>query len=105
MSDISVKELKQRLDEGHAPRIIDVREVHEFETDHITPENIPMGTIPGRIAELADFKDKELVICCRSGGRSGQITNYLKGQGFTQVRNLAGGMLAWQANIDPSFRV
>jgi rhodanese-related sulfurtransferase len=105
MADITVQELKERLDAGTAPKIIDVREVHEYETDHIDAENIPMGIVPLRVAELEGYKDQELVICCRSGGRSGQITNYLKGQGFSGVRNLAGGMLAWQATIDPSFRI
>jgi rhodanese-related sulfurtransferase len=105
MSDISVNELKERLVGGHAPRIIDVREVHEYETDHIAAENIPMGEIPGRLTDLASHKDQELVICCRSGGRSGNIAGYLRSQGFTQVRNLTGGMLAWQAQIDTTFRV
>lgn len=103
--DITVKELKQRLDAGTAPRIIDVREIHEYETGHIQAENIPMGEVPGRLSELESHRAQELVICCRSGGRSGNIVNYLRSQGFTGVRNLTGGMLAWQANIDPNFRV
>jgi rhodanese-related sulfurtransferase len=105
MSDISVKELKERLDAGTAPKIIDVREVHEYENDHIAAENIPMGEVPGRLGDLAQFKTEELVVCCRSGGRSGNIAGYLRTQGFENVRNLTGGMLAWQAYIDPSFRV
>jgi rhodanese-related sulfurtransferase len=105
MSDITVQELKSRLDAGTAPKIIDVREPYEYEAGHIHAENIPMGTVPARIAELGGYRDQELVICCRSGGRSGQITNYLRAQGFANVRNLTGGMLAWQAQIDPSFRV
>jgi rhodanese-related sulfurtransferase len=105
MSDISVQELKERLDAGRAPKIIDVREVHEYQTGHIAAENIPMGEIPGRLGDLAQYKDQELVICCRSGGRSGNITSYLKSQGFSGVRNLTGGMLAWQAQIDRNFRV
>jgi rhodanese-related sulfurtransferase len=103
--DISVQELKERLDAGRAPRIIDVREPWEFEADHIDAENIPMGQVPGRIDELAEWKDQELVICCRSGGRSGNIATYLRSSGFSQVRNLTGGMLAWKANIDPDFNV
>lgn len=105
MSDISVQELKERLDAGTAPKIIDVRETYEYETGHIAAENIPMGEVPGRLSELSLHKDAELVICCRSGGRSGNITNFLKAQGFTQVRNLSGGMLAWQAQIDRTFKV
>lgn len=105
MSDISVTELKERMDAGTAPRVVDVREPHEWDQDHITEENIPMGTVPTRISELVSHKDQELVICCRSGGRSGNIVNYLRSQGFTGVRNLTGGMLAWQAKIDPNFNV
>lgn len=105
MQDITVRELKDRMDAGESIRIIDVRERWEWENDHITEENWPMATVPVRVADLADYKDKELVINCRSGGRSGQITNYLRGQGFTKVRNLIGGMLAWKEEIDPSFNV
>lgn len=103
MADISVQELSQRIEDGRAPKIIDVREVYEYETGHIDAENIPMSLVPVKIQDLADFRDKELVVVCRSGGRSGQIVNYLKGQGFSEARNLTGGMMAWKANIDPSF--
>jgi rhodanese-related sulfurtransferase len=103
--DISVQELKERLDAGRAPKVIDVRETWEFENDHILAENIPMGMVPDQLDALSVYKDQELVICCRSGGRSGNIANFLRSAGFTQVRNLTGGMLAWKAHIDPSFNV
>lgn len=105
MLEISVKELKTRMDAGTAPRVIDVREPHEWEAGHITEENIPMASVPVRIAELKDHQDQELIINCRSGGRSGQICMYLRQQGFSKVYNLAGGMLAWKAEIDPTFDV
>lgn len=91
------------MDAGTAPRVIDVREPHEWNQDHITDENIPMGTVPVRLNEL-DPK-AELVVACRSGGRSGQITMYLRQQGFSNVRNLLGGMLAWKEEVDPGFKV
>jgi rhodanese-related sulfurtransferase len=103
--DISVVQLKERLDAGTAPRVIDVRENWEYENAHIDAENIPMGEIPGRISDLESHRDQELVICCRSGGRSGNIANYLRSQGFSQVKNLSGGMLAWKTFIDPNFNV
>lgn len=93
------------MDAGTAPRVIDVRENWEYEMDHVTKENIPMGEIPGRVDELSASKEDELVICCRSGGRSGNITMFLSSQGFTKVTNLQGGMLAWKAEIDPEFNV
>jgi rhodanese-related sulfurtransferase len=103
--DISVQELKQRLDEGTAPKIIDVRESWEYDADHIDAENIPMGQVPGQLDELGAWKYQELVVCCRSGGRSGNIATFLRSAGFSNVRNLTGGMLAWKANIDPRFNV
>lgn len=103
--DISVKELKVRLDNGETPIMIDVREPHEYELDHITEMHIPMGTVPEKLEDLQQYKETEVVVICRSGGRSGSIANYLRSQGFTQVRNLTGGMLAWKADIDPNFQV
>lgn len=103
--DINVNDLKERLDAGTAPKIIDVREPWEFEKDHIAAENIPMGEVPGRLDELEQYKDQELIVCCRSGGRSGNIANFLRSSGFNNVRNLTGGMLAWKTYIDPAFRV
>ena len=105
MNDITVQELKQRMDEGTAPPIIDVRETWEYDQDHIEARNIPLATVPVRISELAEHKDKELVVCCRSGGRSGQACAFLRAQGFSNVRNLTGGMLAWKAAINPAFNV
>ncbi len=105
MTEISVQELKQRIDQGSRPTVIDVRETWEYENDHIDAENIPMGNIPLKIQELGSNKDAELIICCRSGGRSGQICNFLAQQGFSNVKNLKGGMLAWKAEIDPAFNV
>lgn len=104
MSDITVQELKERMDKGTAPKVIDVREQHEWERDHLDVVHMPMGSIPMRLDELGD-KNAEIVLACRSGGRSGQITAYLRSQGFTNARNLAGGMLAWKENIDGNFDV
>ena len=105
MGDITVTEVKERLDNGEELVIFDVREPYEYENDHIKAENMPLATIPARIPELESLKDKEIILCCRSGGRSGQATFFLKQRGFTGVRNLVGGMLAWKENIDPDFNV
>ena len=105
MKEITVSELKSLLDAGTAPRIIDVRETWEFDNDHIEAENIPLALVPVRINELENMKDEELIIACRSGGRSGQACMYLAQQGFTKVMNLKGGMLAWKAEINPDFNV
>ncbi len=96
MHDITIEELKERMDKGESLNIIDVREVHEFDEFNIGAKLIPLGHLPERIHELEAFKDKELILHCRSGNRSGQAKLFLEDLGFTGVRNLLGGMLAWQ---------
>ena len=104
--DITVQELKQRMDEGNAPIMIDVREPHEWERDHLAPvQKIALADLPAKLSEMSDLKDTEVVMICRSGGRSGRATMLMMAQGFSKVRNLAGGMLAWKKNIDPGFDV
>ncbi|MCB0843351.1 MAG: rhodanese-like domain-containing protein [Bacteroidetes bacterium] len=104
--DISVKELKEKIDSGQAPVMIDVRNPFEWDQQHLEGvKKITLGTIPVYLNDLKEYKDQEIVMICRSGGRSGQATAFLKQQGFSNVRNLAGGMLAWKAHIDPTFDV
>ena len=96
MEDITVQELKQRIDAQEKLNIIDVREEHEFDEFNIGATLIPLGELPDRLDEIEQFKDEELIIHCRSGARSGRAKDFLEMQGFTKVRNLLGGMLAWQ---------
>jgi adenylyltransferase/sulfurtransferase len=104
--DITVKELKERIEGGTAPVMIDVREVHEWERQHLSGvEKISLGTLAAKLTDLSKLKDQEVVMICRSGGRSGRATAFLQQQGFANVRNLQGGMLAWKAEIDPAFDV
>ncbi|MEM6632166.1 MAG: rhodanese-like domain-containing protein [Bacteroidota bacterium] len=104
--DITVKELKERLDKGEALNMIDVREPNEWEMQHLEGvAKISLGNLPTSLADLDELKDKEVVMICRSGGRSGRATQFLQAQGFSNVRNLAGGMLAWKQHIDASFHV
>lgn len=104
--DITVNDLKERIDAGTAPIMIDVRNPHEWETQHLPGVRlISLNEIPGKLAELEELKEKEVVMICRSGGRSGQATQFLTNNGFQNVRNMVGGMLAWKAYIDPSFDV
>lgn len=97
MEDITTDELKQRLANGEKPLVIDVREPHEYDEFNIGALNIPLGSLPQRLEELEDHKDGEIILHCRSGARSGNAKAYLQQQGFRNVRNLLGGMLAWQA--------
>ena len=94
--DIDVHELKNRLDKGEKFIFIDVREPHEYEEFNLNAELIPLASIPTAIEKYQDQKDAEIVIHCRSGGRSGQAQRYMQSLGFTNVRNLIGGVLAWK---------
>ena len=95
MSDITVNELKERLDKNEAVNILDVREEWEYEELNIGAKNIPLGTLPHRLDEIKNMKDGELIVHCKSGRRSAQAKQYLKGQGFDNVRNLLGGIDAY----------
>jgi len=99
--DINVQDLKERMDKGDGSFVlIDVREPIEHEAYNIGGELIPMGEIPARLEELKKHTDDEVVVYCRSGQRSGQIQRYMQSSGFKNVRNLTGGMLAWQENFE-----
>lgn len=99
MNDIQVTELKSRLDAGEELNIIDVREGYEFDEYNINGKLIPLGELPGRLEELEDLKDEEIIVHCRSGARSASAQAFMKAQGFTKVRNLQGGILEWQRNF------
>lgn len=99
MADITTQELKERMDAGEKLNLFDVREVHEHEEFNIGATLIPLGELPGRISELAHLKNEEVIVHCRSGARSGQAKLFLEDAGFTNVRNVLGGMLDWQARF------
>ena len=100
MQNISVEELKIRLDQGEKINIIDVREPHENAEFNIGGTLIPLGKIQTmQVEELDDLKDQEIVLYCRSGNRSGQACLILDTLGFKNTKNLTGGMLAWQEKI------
>jgi rhodanese-related sulfurtransferase len=106
--DIFVTELQERLSNGETPIMIDVREESEWAKQTLPGViKISLGYISDMLEEgkLDEYKDKEVIMICRSGGRSGQATNFLRNNGFVGVRNLSGGMLAWKAYVDPTFNV
>ena len=100
---ITVEELKKKLDSGEKVFVLDVREPHEVPIANIGAPLIPVGQIESRIAEIADRKNDEIVVHCRSGARSQKAALSLKAAGFTNVSNLAGGILAWADKIDPTM--
>ncbi len=97
MEDITVSELKERLDRREKFHFIDVREEWEYEEDNLGADNIPLGELAHQLSQLEKIKDEEIVIHCRSGARSGNAKKFMEMNGFTQVRNVLGGILAFRA--------
>lgn len=95
--DITVQDLKERLDAGEQLNLFDVREPDEYEADNIGATLIPLGELPYRVDELDGLQDEEVIVHCRSGARSARAQQYLEENGFTNVRNVTGGMLAYRA--------
>jgi len=100
-TEITVLELKARMDRGDKLVIVDVREPNEYQINRIPGSVlIPLGEIPRRYAELD--QDAELVMQCKMGGRSAKAADYLRSVGFKRVLNLKGGILEWVDKVDPS---
>jgi len=100
---MSVEELKARWDKGDKPFVLDVREPHEYAIVNIGVPQIPLGTLTGRLNELPADKNAEIILHCKSGARSQKASLALKEAGYTNVHNLAGGILAWADRIDTSL--
>lgn len=100
MKEMSVQELKERLDKGETVKVIDVREPDEAEICDIGGELIPMGQILQHLDDIPT--DRPVVFHCRSGKRSGKVVEKLEEEGFDNVYNLEGGILAWSDEVDPS---
>lgn len=97
MNDITIQEFKQRESEGTNDFVlVDVREPYEHDEFNVGGMLIPLGDITGQLEKLAPHRDKEIVVYCRSGKRSGMAKMLLEQSGFSKVRNLEGGMLAYQ---------
>ena len=100
---ISVETLKKKIDARENIFVLDVREPHEYPIANIGAPLIPVGEIEKRIAEIAEHKNDEVIVHCRSGARSQKAAIALKAAGFTNVSNLTGGILAWADKIDPTM--
>jgi rhodanese-related sulfurtransferase len=100
-SQISPRELRQRLDRGDPVVILDVREAEELAIARLDGAvHIPMGEIPGRLHELDP--DREIVVVCHHGVRSAQVASFLAHHDFPSVINLAGGIDQWSVTVDSS---
>jgi rhodanese-related sulfurtransferase len=100
MQNITPEEVKERLDKGEHLNLVDVREPHERAEFNIGGLFVPLGKVQTmQIDELENLKNEEVIVYCRSGNRSGQAAMILETMGFTNTKNLAGGMLAWQSKF------
>ena len=100
MQTIEVKQLKERLDKGEELHLVDVREPDENKAFNIGGTLLPLGKVLSlQVEDIEDLKEKEVICYCRSGQRSMQASLMLETMGFTNVKNLTGGMNEWQANF------
>ena len=100
---ITVKQLKARQDAGENPFVLDVRDPHEYPIVNLGVPQIPLGSLEQRLSEIPVPKDVEIITHCKSGARSQKAAVILKQHGYTNVKNLQGGILAWADQIDPTM--
>lgn len=106
-SDVKVEEVtpaavKKKLDQGESFILVDVRDQHEWDAGHIQGAwLIPLSKLDKRLNELD--QSREIVVYCRSGKRSDKAARILLDSGFTNVRNMKGGILSWIDQVDPSL--
>lgn len=104
IKEITVQELKAKIDNKEDFQLIDVRETFEYETSNIDGLNIPLGGILIEADQIS--QDKPVIVQCRSGKRSAAAIMQLEQMlGFTNLYNLKGGILAWQEAFDPNMPV
>jgi len=102
--EISIHELNARIQGGDQLLLLDVREPHEHENGLIAGAVcIPMAEVTDRLNEIDP--NQEVIVICRTGGRSGRVTEFLAQSGYPKVRNMAGGMNSWATEIDQSMQV
>jgi rhodanese-related sulfurtransferase len=103
MQEITVEDLKRMKDNGEDFQLIDVREDFEYQMSNLDGELIPLGGILIETEKIDH--EKPVIIMCRSGKRSAMAVMQLEAQGFTNLYNLQGGILAWADRIDPTITV
>ncbi|MCL4511139.1 MAG: molybdopterin-synthase adenylyltransferase MoeB [Bacteroidetes bacterium] len=100
-TEITVEQLKARLDRGDDIFVLDVREPHEYEIVNLGALLIPLSELPKRFHELDS--SKEIIVHCKSGRRSARAAEFLRKNGFKRVKNLVGGIDAWAERIEPGL--
>lgn len=105
MEEITVFQLKEMQEANKEFILLDVRETFEYEFANLGGELVPLDKLPDRLNEIEQYKEKEMIVMCRSGSRSARACEYLSRNGFTNVKNLKGGINDWAREIDPSLPV
>lgn len=100
--EITATSLKEKLDAGEDIYVLDVRKPHEYEIANIGAPLIPLDELESRLDEVEPYRDKTIVIHCRSGARSAKALRILRDKGFADLLNLKGGILAWSDEVDSS---
>lgn len=104
MKNITVQELKSKMDLNEPYQLIDIREIYEVEQGSINGEHIPMGEVLNNLDKIR--KDVPVIIHCRAGSRSANVVRYLEAEfGLNNLYNLEGGIMAWKNQIDPTITV
>jgi adenylyltransferase/sulfurtransferase len=98
---LTVKELKRRIDAGEPLYILDVREPWEYKLANLGGQLIPQNEVPQRLSEID--RQREIIVQCHHGIRSQRIAEQLLQAGFPRVVNLVGGIHAWSEQIDPKI--
>lgn len=98
LNNVSTAELQSRLEKGEKPTIIDVREPWEYQEGHVPGSLLkPLGQIRAWASEFD--KKKEILLICRTASRSAVAYQYLAAQGFTNVKNVSGGIITWRGTV------
>lgn len=94
-AEVGTLEATRLMNQGSL--VLDVRDAKEYAAGHLPKaRHIPLAELPGRVGEIAKFKDKPVIVTCRSGARAGSACRYLRREGFNNVFQLKGGLAAWQ---------
>lgn len=103
MQELTVTELKEKIDNKEDFQLIDVREPFEYELSNLGGENIPLADITNEASKIS--KTKPVIVQCRSGARSKAAIQQLEALGYTNLYNLTGGILAWKNEFEPGLDV
>jgi rhodanese-related sulfurtransferase len=95
LPSISVSELQSKIEADEAPVLLDIRSAPERAAGSLGGVHIEMQSLPGRLQELSDHREAEIVVYCRTGNRSAAVVKFLKANGFEGAVNLTGGLMAW----------